>query len=86
MGMLPRPDARALLTFHERSIDFPDIHQCDIPLVDFRRFVQQRKDTVRAGKAHDDGIDLIGDLVDVSSELFCHIEEGHNDADAEGKP
>ncbi len=56
-----------------------DVHERDIAIVLLRGLVDQAEDALGAGAGHDDGVDLLRELVDVAGELPRHIEEGHED-------
>ena len=45
--------------------------------------VDELKDAVGAGEAHDHGVDLLRDLADLSAELLGHVEERHHDGDGQ---
>ena len=80
--VLPRPLARALGALGDVAV-FVDVRvdEGDVSVVLFRLFVEQFEDTARAREAHDDRVDLHGDLPDVQRELAGHVQEGRNQAD-----
>ena len=65
MGMLPCPTAGALVGFGDIPVfvNFR-VDQPDIARILLRLLVHQLKNPLRAGKGHDDGIDLVGYLGD----------------------
>ncbi len=85
VGMFPGPHSGPFSAFHDFSVLFPRIDQCNISIVGFGRFIQQGKNPFRSCKAHDNGIDLMGHLIDVSGKLLRHIQKRNDNADTEGK-
>ena len=80
--MFPRPFPGRFFRFGERAVfRFVHVDQRHVSFVCFRLLIHQLEDAARSGKPHDDGIDLVGDLSDVSAELLGHVEEGYDDAD-----
>ena len=73
-GPVPDPSA-----FFQR----PQFHG---PAVLFRFFVQKPEDPFRPGHAHDHGVDLGGDHLDVGGKLPAHAQKGHHHRQAEGQP
>ena len=53
------------------------IDQSDVAFIGFRLFIQQFKDSLSSGQCHDDGIDLIGNLVDRHVEGAGKHHESH---------
>ncbi len=58
MRMLPCPHIRLFRCFLKHAILFRRIDQGDITLILLRLFIQQIKNALCPGKAHDNGIDL----------------------------
>ena len=84
MRMLPGPYICARRALLQRAVrPLFRVHQRHIALVGFRLLVDERKNALRAGQAHDDGIDLIGHLADIAGKLLRHVQKRHHDADAE---
>ena len=84
MGMFPCPDIGAFVCFADAAIGiFSGVNQCHISFIRFRLFVKERQNTVRTCQAHDDHIDLIGDLPNSTGKLLCHVQKRHDNADAE---
>ena len=54
-----------------------------VALVGLGLLVEQLKDTLGAGKAHDNGVDLHRDLADLAAELLGHVEERYHYGDRE---
>ena len=83
--VLPGPEAGALCALDILAVFLARVHEGDIALVRLGFFVQQGKDALRACDAHDDGVYLMRYLADVAGEGFGHVQERHDDADAEGQ-
>ena len=60
------------------------VDQRDIAVVRLRLFVHQRENTLGAGRGHDNGVDLLGELVDVAGELLGHVQKRDENADGKG--
>ena len=73
VGLLELPSLGVDLRVDERHIAF----------VGFGLLVDELKDAVGAGEAHDHGVDLLRDLTDLSAELLGHVEERHYDGDGQ---
>ena len=75
--MLPCPVAGALGSLGDVAV-LVDlcVDQMDIALILFRLLVHQLEDPLRAGQSHDDGVDLLGDLVDGLVEGTGQSQEG----------
>ena len=74
---------RRLGEFSVRTV--PRVHERYVAVVTFRLSVHQIKHSLRTGDTHDDGCDLMRDLVDIPGKLLRHVEERHNDAYAESQ-
>ena len=84
VGMAPGPVAGALLGLLQAAVGlFLHVHQRHIALVRLGRLVDQAEDALRAGAGHDDGVDLLGELVDVAGKLARHVQEGDQDRHVE---
>ena len=63
------------------------VHLCvderHVAFVGLGLLVDELKDAVGAGEAHDHGVDLLRDLADLSAELLGHVEERHHDGDGQ---
>ena len=82
--MLPRPDVGALRVFLQGAVGvLTGVDQRDIAVVGLGFLVQQGEDAVRTGQAHDDHVDLVGHLADGAGKLLGHVQEGHDNTDAE---
>ena len=83
--MFPRPHAGVVV----RLLELPSlgvhlrVDECHVAFVGFGLLVDELKDTVGAGEAHDHGVDLLRDLADLSTELLGHVEERHHDGDGQ---
>ena len=55
----------------------------DVAIVDLGLLVKKLEDAAGAGKSHDDGVDLLGNLADLTAELLGHVEEGDHDGNGE---
>ena len=81
MGMAPRPVTGTgfglgdIASFVDIGVD-----QCHIALVHLRCLVHQLKDTLGTCQCHDDGIKLVGDLVDGHIEASGQQHKGHQTA------
>src|SRR5699024_6767876 len=65
VGVLPGPDVGALGVFFQAAVGlFSRVDKGDVAVVGFGFLVQQRKDAVGAGQAHDNHVDLVGNLAD----------------------
>ncbi len=83
--VLPRPASRALFCLGDGAVrGNRGVDQRYIAVVHLRRLIHQREDALRTRERHRDGVDLLGELVDVSGELLGHIEKRHDDVDGEG--
>ena len=83
--MPPGPVAGVLLGLRQAAVRaLFHVDQGDVTLVGLGLLIHQAEYARSAGAGHDDGVDLLGQLVDVAGELLCHVQEGHKDADAEG--
>ena len=60
------------------------VDQRDIAVVRLGRLVHQGEDALGAGRGHDDGVDLLGEGVDVAGELLGHVQKRDEDADGKG--
>ena len=56
------------------------------PFVLFRLFIQEPEDPLRPGQAHDHGVDLGRDHLDIGGKLPAHAQERHHHRQAEGQP
>ena len=85
VGMLPSPHVGALFALHQVSVPvLLGVYQGDVALVGLGLFVNQVKDTLGAGHAHDNHIQLVGNLADVAGKLLGHVQKRHHNADAKG--
>ena len=81
--MLPRPHAGVMVGL----LELPGIgvhlrvDERHVAFVGLGLLVDELKDAVGAGEAHDHGVDLLRDLTDLSAELLGHVEERHHDGD-----
>ena len=82
--MPPRPVSGALGALCDRAVRRDvRVDEGDIAVVGLGLFRYEREDTLGAGTGHDDGVYLLGELVDVAGELLGHVQERHEDAHAE---
>ena len=74
--VLPRPHTGGLVGLGDGVVSgVLRMDKGDITLVDFRLFIQQRKDTCTAGQCHDNRVQLHGDLADGLVELAGQHQE-----------
>ena len=72
--MPPGPDSGALIALCEIAVFILDgVYKGYIPLIFLRCFIQQAKNALCPGQAHDYGVDLLGYLVDVPRKLPGHV-------------
>ena len=76
VGMLPGPEAGSLGNLLQLSVLPADVHQGHIAVVLLRGLIQKAEDTLRSGKSHDDGVELLGDLGDRLVETPGQLQEG----------
>ena len=82
--VLPGPEVGALVRLLERAIlGALGIDKRDIAVVLFRLLVEKREDALGTGKAHDDEVDLMGDLADRSCEALREVQERDDDVDTQ---
>ena len=63
MRMLPRPHAGALFALHDIALlIFLRIDKGHVAVVNLRFLIHHIEDTLRSGKRHDDGVELLRDL------------------------
>ena len=80
--MLPRPSSRMLLRLGDVSVLIDDrVHQHDIALIILRLLIEKSEDTIRAGKCHDDRVQLLRNLVDRHGKALIKGKEGSKLAD-----
>ena len=82
--MLPRPESRALFALTEHAVFFLCVDKRDVTLVRLGLLIEKIEDALCSRKSHDNGVDLMRNLIDVARELLCHVEERNDDADADG--
>ena len=86
MGVLPGPHAGALPALYDITIGiFLRADKRYIPFVHFRRFIHQLKNTVGAGKGHDNRVELLADLGDGLVEVSVERQEGNQCTDGQAK-
>ena len=79
--MLPGPVAGALGCFgHIAVFVNAGIHEGHIAVVYFRLLVHDFEDALRAGQGHDDGVELLGNLVDGHVKVAGKLHKGHQAA------
>ena len=64
VGMLPCPNTCVFWCFRKDVIFFLGIYKCYISLICFRFLIQEREDSLAAGKCHYNGIKLLTYLRD----------------------
>ena len=83
--MFPCPHAGVVVSLLE--LPSLGVHLCvderHVAFVGLGLLVDELKDAVGAGEAHDHGVDLLRDLADLSAELLGHVEERHHDGDGQ---
>ena len=81
VGMLPGPVTGVLRALCQVAVSILlHIDQGHITVVFLRLFVHQLKDPLCAGQCHNDGVDLVGDLVDGHIKLPGQGHKGHQAA------
>ena len=79
--VLPRPSVGALVCLGYASVRrYLRVDEGDVTVVRLRLFVHESEDSLCARHTHDYSVYLLGELVDVSGELLCHIEERNENA------
>ena len=82
--MLPCPMPCMLRALGHRAVGRDlCVDQGYIAVVRFRLFIHQGKNAGSTGACHNNGVDLLGKLVDITRELLCHIEKRHHNGNAE---
>jgi len=81
--MAPCPHLGGLLGFRQLAVDVLRIDQLDVAVIALRLLIEHLEDALGAGDAHDDGVDLRRDLVDVAGELPRHAQKRHDHGDGE---
>ena len=77
MAMFPGPVACRHFRFTQPSrLIFIDIDQRYAAVIHFVRFIQQLENPLRAGHRHDDGVQLLRNLVQRTVERFIQSQEG----------
>ena len=85
MGMLPGPDVGTLWAFHQFSFFvFLCVYQSNVSFIGFLLLIQKSEDPMGSGQSHYHHVDLVGYLADGAGKLFGHVQEGHDNTDAEG--
>ena len=84
--MFPCPHTGTFLALHNLAILFFCVNQRHVAVICFRLLVNQIKDTLRTGQTHNDCVDLIGHLADISAELSGHVKERHCNTDTKSHP
>ena len=85
MGMAPGPTAGTLGSLGENTVLLSGVDEGDIALVGFGFFINEGEDTGGACTGHDDGVELLGEVVHVAGKLLGHVQEGHQNGNAEGQ-
>ena len=82
MGMFPRPEAGPLSALCQSAVLlFFRVYQSHIAVIRFRLLIQKVKDTGSSRKTHNDRVDLLRYLVDITGKLFRHIQERNDNTD-----
>ncbi len=85
LRLLPGPVAGVTGRFRDGAVrSHHRIDQRHLALILLRLLVHQVEDAARAGQTHDDGVDLLGKLVHIASELLGHVQEGDEHTDVKG--
>ena len=81
VGVLPGPDAGALLGLHEVVLAVVlGVHEGHIALIGLAGLVHHLKDALCTGQRHDDAVGLHGHLTDGHIEALVQTEKGHHRA------
>ena len=86
VGDLPGPQGGALLGLLQlvAVLAIGHVHQSHGAVILLGLLVHQGEDPGRAGQGHDDGVELLGDLVDGVGEALGQLQEGGDDAQGDG--
>ena len=80
--VLPRPVAGVMVALGDRAVGGDvRVDERDEAIVCLGFFVDEGEDALRARARHDDGVDLLGELVDVARELLGHVKERDENGD-----
>ena len=80
--VLPRPVAGVMVALGDRAVGGDvRVDERDEAVVCLSLFIDEGEDALRACARHDDGIDLLGELVDIARELLGHVEERDENRD-----
>ena len=81
VGMLPGPDAGALLGLHEVVVLVVlGVDEGDIALIGLAGLIHHLEDTLGTGQRHDDAVGLHGHLADGHVEALVQGQERHDSA------
>lgn len=83
------PQAQRLVRFSDSSslvalFIIGHVYQRHSAVVLLRLLVHQGEDPLRAGQGHDDGVELLGDLVDGVGKALGQLQEAGNNAQGDG--
>ena len=80
--VLPCPVAGVVGALGDRAVrGNVGVDECDKAVICLSLFIDEGEDALRACARHDDGIDLLGELVDIARELLGHVEERDENRD-----
>ena len=84
--VFPRPEAGAAVAFGDDAVFvLLRVDEGDIAIIHLGRFIQQVKDALRARQRHDDGIGLLGDLIDRLVKALIQRQEGDQRANGQAE-
>ena len=86
MIMAPSPHVCAVVTFYYFAVNLFCVNKRNVTVVNLGFFVHYGEHSFRSRHTHDDCVNLVGNLVNVSRELLCHVKEGYKYAYPHGKP
>ena len=85
MGVLPRPQSRALVGFGELAVDPLGVDEGHVAVILLGRLVEHREDTLRARESHDNAVELLADLCDRLAEALVERQEADKAAERDSE-
>ena len=81
--MFPRPKVGAFLALGKHAVYLFGVYKSDIALVNLRFLVDKVEHSPRARNTHNDGVNLVGHLIDIVAKLSRHLQERDDKRNAE---